>query len=496
MRARPSRTRGERGGARPARGGRGVGLMTAIVVVLSGCQLSDFCEPDDDSELTLLVEPGSDDSNPFTFPTIQAALDAADGRPTTVCVPRGVYREELRVPSGVHLLGEGTRVVRLRPPDANWVPHPGFVDKILLTLEPAETEVLTVEGIDVGGAAVCADATGAGNSYLTDVRLAGCAVGLRGDHGAVTVQGGAIRDHSSWGVHVDGVRSLIIHGLEITGNGESTRPTEDRPVFVGTWTRASTLEEISSGGALRAVGVGTLMVDDVEVTGNWFGGALIDLVDTGWAIGTSTLDGTAVVTPDGPRLAGQGSLVRAAGSIGYMARVRARSDGQPLVRGVDQPTTLAIESSAWDGRGDTDLASTPGPAVDLDAGGALRATHVTLVGDGASPAYGFGADTEVGIANSIAWGHTEGLDVRDGAAVTGDGVHDSLFEDVDVEGQDLHTPDDPDLRDDLSPRADSPARCVGSTDVVSPFDLDGNPRPFEEGKAPDLGAIERQEPCP
>ncbi len=465
-------------------------------VLLAGCQLTDFCQPEDGSEVTFFVDQGSDRSDPWTFSSIQGALDAADGRPTTVCVPRGLYREELRVPGGVHLLGEGTSAVRLRPPEANWIPHPGFVDRVLLTLEPAETETATVEGFDLGGAAICIDSVGDGVTTLEGLRIAGCAVGLRGSAGTLVVDGGAIRDHSSWAVHVDGMASLELTGVELSGNGEAVRPEEDRPVFVGAWTKASQLDAISGGGAVRAIGVDALALSELTVTGNWFRSALIDLDSTRATITDSELDVRAVVTTDGPRLSGSGPVLGGSGGAIDVRRLRVWSDGQPLFVG-GEATTLALDSVAWDGRGDgAELEDGAGPAIELEAGGQLVLVHVTLVGDGTAPALDLGGDTVMAVVNSILWGHDEGIRVAADAELTGGGAGTSLFQDDDVEGEELLDADDPDLRDDLSPRSGSPVRCAGDPDLASPQDLDGDPRPYEAGKAPDLGAIERQEPCP
>ena len=481
--------------------GRWVGatLLAALgFLLLPGCQLSDFCQPADDSEVTLLVEQGVDDTDPWTFGTIQAALDASDGRPTTVCVPRGLYLEELRVPGGVHLLGEGTSAVRLRPPDANGIPHPGFVDSVLLTLEAPEQESATVQGIDVGGAAICVDAVGAGTTLLTGVRLADCAVGLRGAAGGVTIRDSAVGDHSSWAVHVSGMHALALEGLELSGCGAATRAKEDRPVFEGAWTPAAALDGIGSGGVLRAADVAALSMSGLTITGNWFGSAVIDLVNTSAVIADSAIDVRAVVTSDGPRLAGSGAALAISGGTTDLRRVRVESDGQPLVTGRGSPSTLLLDSVAWDGRGDgPEPADEPNAAIDLDGGGELVAVHLTLVGDGATPALRLGADAELEVVNSIAWGHADGdgLVIADGATVAGPGVSFSLFQDPDLDGPDMVSTGDPDLRDDLSPRSSSPARCAGDPAALSALDLNGDPRPFEAGKDPDLGAVERQEPC-
>jgi hypothetical protein len=278
-----------------------------------------------------------------------------------------------------------------------------------------------------------------------------------------------------------------------------TRPEEDRPVFQGAWTVASALDDISSGGAVRAVDVGQLTLSDVTVTANWFRSAPIDLEGSSSLVEDCSIDVRAVVTSDGPRLAGAGSAIRITGGTTELRRLRVQSDGQPLVVGVDSASTLVLESVGWDGRGDgPDLPESPDAVIDLDAGGQLIAAHVTLVATADLPAIRLGADTEVDVANTIAWGHGDGdgIVVADGAAVSGVGVAFSLFQDPDLDGTDLVVATDPDLRDDLNPRAESPARCAGDPSVASATDLNGDPRPFETGKAPDLGAIERQEPCP
>ncbi len=479
-------------------------LPLLLIVWLSpGCAPADFCQPLSGSEVTLLVRPparaGDESGNPFVFSTIQAALDATSGRQSTVCVSAGRYEERLTVPPWVHLLGEGTDLVQVRPPQSRFVPHAAFVDRVLLTLAPEVDAPVRVEAVDIGAAAVCADQVGPGTSLLRDVVLHDCGIGLRGSAGATLVEASVLRGHFLWGVHVDGLDRLAVRdGTTLTGNGFGALPAPFQPVFEGAWQRASELEGVSAGGVLRASDVADLEIEDVVVSGNAFEDGSLLFVDTTWVVRDSEIAVGAVEVGDQTGLAGTGPTFLVSGGDGLLRRTAVRTGGQELVRVAGEPALLTIESAAWDGRG-ADAVVTPsaiGPAIDFDAGGTLDLEHVTLLGGG-GVGLRIGADTDLAVVNSIVWGHDDGagLRVASDADVTGYGVAWSLFEDGDLEGEDLVEPADPDLDDAFVPAADSPARCEGQPGG-SAVDLLGGDRPFEAGKAPDVGAVERQEGCP
>lgn len=473
----------------------------------SGCAGQDFCDPVSGSELTLLVRPasraGDESSNPFVFRSIQAALDATTGVQSTVCVSAGRYEERLTVPPFVHLLGEGPDLVQVRPPHSRFVPHAAFVDRVLLTLAPTPDGPVRVEGIDVADAAICADLVGEGITLLRDVVLHNCGVGLRGSSGTALVERSRLEGHFLWAVHTDGVQRLVLRdGTALTGNGFGALPGPFRPVYPGAWVRASELDGISAGGVVRASNVAALELDGVLISGNAFDEGSLVLDGTGWFVSDSEIQVDEVDADGETGLAGTGPVFLVSGGTGELTRTLVRTGGQELLRVSGSPADLLIDSSAWDGRGDeaTVRPSDVGPAISLAAGGSLDVRHATLLGSG-STGLRIGDDAYVSVRNSVVWGHGDGAGyvVAGGAEVTGPELAWSLFEDNDVEGEELLEAADPDLHIApvaLTPAADSPLRCAGEAGAGSGLDLYGRTRPFESGKAPDVGAVERQESCP
>ncbi len=445
---------------------------------------------------------GDDGTSPFAFDSIQAALDAAGESPTTVCVGAGLYRERLVVPAGVHLLGRGQASVRIRPPNVEAIPHPVFVDQVLVTMEPSADRAVRVEGMDIGGAAICADAVGAGTSTLADVRLADCGVGLRASAGTAVLQNSIVADHYYWGVHASDLDALLLDGgMEIVRNGAAARPAEERPTFSGSWERASELDDITGGGAVRVFGSGLLLVEDTTLHSNWHTDGVVVAETTDWTVRGSVFDLRAIVAEGGDSLAGNGPGIHSTGSTGLLSEVYARTDGQSLVQTADQPADVTALSVAWDGRGSSSaMPDRAHPAVSMPGGGTLVGYHLTLLGPFDVAPLQFGADTWLDVANSLAWVHGDGHGLAiDGGELDGPGVRYSLFEDGTIAGEGMIPPADPDLRDapnPWTPTADSPLRCGGSPEFTSDPDLHGDPRPFAAGKAPDIGAVERQEPCP
>jgi hypothetical protein len=322
---------------------------------------------------------------------------------------------------------------------------------------------------------------------------------VRGLAGSLTVTDSGVRDCSKWGLHLEDMDRVVLEDVVLAGHGEATRPDEDRPVFQGAWELASTLEGYGSGGALRAVDVAELSLDGVTVDDSWFRRAPLELEGGDWVVRDSELNLLAVPTVDGDRLSGEGPAIRMVGGSGALLRTRVLTDGQPLLAAVETPADLALDSVAWGGRGDgAELSGDPGPVLDLRAGGSLDAAHLTLIGADLGPAIRVGDDATIDVVNTLAWGHGagEGLRIDGDATVDGDGIRFSMFEDADLVGEDLLPPETPDLDADLSPAVGSALRCAGEPGAGDALDLRGLPRPFEPGKAPDLGAVERQEACP
>jgi len=477
-----------------------------LALSLLACDAADLCAPQPGSVLTLQVSPPGqplvDDTDPLTFTSIQEALDSSNGSPTTVCVGQGLYYEALRVPPGVHLLGEGSERVRIRPPNARHIPHPVFVDQALVSLEPDAQGAVRLEGLDIGGAALCVEALGAGRSTLSRVEIGDCGVGVLASAGSMSLSAVVVRDSWLWGVDASGLQSIQILGSSLfERNGASSRPAEDRPVFAGRWLRAPLLDEIEAGGALRLRDVEDAWIEEALFQDNWYADGLIVLEGGSTTLVDSALDLGPVEEGDERSLPGRGpAAVVADGSL-VLERVAVRSDGQPLLRAQGSSTTVSISSSAWDGRGTfEERPGAPGPVIELDGVASFTGLHMTLLGQNGGPAIQTDAQASLEVVNSIAWGHAsgQGLVTTDGSSTAGPGIRYSLFEDPSLTGVGMLPSSEPGLADTPAPWTPaqvSSVRCAGLAGEAS-SDLHHQPRPFPGEASPDLGAVQRQEACP
>ena len=476
---------------------------------LVGCPADDLCVPAADSERVVHVQPrtrpGPDNRTVVdTFHSIQSALDAVGGDRgrATVCVADGTYFEQLTVPADTHLVAAGA--VRVRPPQTRDDALPTTVDRVLMTLKTGPEGSIVVDGFDLRRGGLCLDAEGDGEALLRDMAVIDCAVGLRSRGASLTLHDVMLENHAIRGVdlvtstlHTESGTTLLRNGRPELGRG-LTAITELAPDLG--WT-----EGLASGrGALIAVDSDVTLTDTVIDENEYLGGVL-DV-----AGGSLTLRDVriraqrAASNPEGftaGAAGGDGPLVAANGALVSVTGLIARSERQGLFA-LTGSSTLLAKNVDWSGRAqNTTPEGAPGPAVQVSGGGSVVLWHASLLSpEDAAGIEVSGADlVSVEVANSILWGHGTAGILVDGAdpALT---VRYSLFEDPSVTGNQLVTAADPGWAQDadgvLVIGADSPARCAGAGDLDVTTDLLGNLRPFEDGKAPDLGAIELQQACP
>jgi hypothetical protein len=430
-------------------------LLGMSLVASTGC-IEDACSVDASERLLLVYsehDPSSDTTNPHVFLSIQDALDAApspegEGIETTICVADGVYREQLRVPAGVQILGRGVDRVRLRPPG-------GRDDETLIRVETQRSTRSAIRDVDIGGTSgACIEASGEGALDVFAVRLGSCgtAISARGG-GSVRVGTSAIA-RNGLVLDASGVAQAWFTGCDLSGNDDLVRATDvgsSDPTPFGAGGVAFIGVTLSDNGGAVVISGGRFSATDVDVHGR------------------------------GPATA----LIQATNATVSLARLDVRDGARPLVHATGG--TVIVQNTARDGTSGGDA-----PVFELDADATLEAVHITLLGDG-GPVLRAAAGTSATFENSIAWGHP--------TAVTGDGdvdVRSSLFQDpaAPTSGENL-PPEDPQL-DGFEPARSSPVRCVADPLVipVHVVDLRGDPRPFTPGKTPDLGAVELQETCP
>lgn len=477
-----------------------------LAVPLLGCPASDFCTPGDHyGDRLFFVRPPSDpgpdnDTAAHAFGSIQGALDAAGGDVTaTVCVAAGTYHEELTVPANTHLLAAPGRV-RLRPPQARRSALPTSVDRVLLRLESDGGSIL-VTGLDVRGAGLCLDVTGDQRATVQDSVIADCGVGLRARTAEVALSNTPLTEHAVRGidaidstVHVQAGSHLLRNGRPATWHAreEAAEPPED----------AGWAEGLQPGrGAIAAQG-SFFEVEQITIDESDYTAAVVELDATGFIGSELTLGAQR------PAANVEGFLAGDAGGLGplfamkdsglALYRVVGRTEALGLAHVTGTGAGLALENVSWSGRLAETSDGSAGAIVSGDGDGNVVVLHSSLLGPEA--AWGFdlaGGPWGLEVTNSILWGQGSARGVRmpDGAAPT---LQTVLVEDPTLTGDDLITGQDPgfvDAGEGLLIPTGSPARCAGQ-DTASTVDLFGNPRPFSEGKAPDLGAIELQQACP
>jgi hypothetical protein len=214
-----------------------------------------------------------------------------------------------------------------------------------------------------------------------------------------------------------------------------------------------------SGTALDITSLGDLLIHQTDITGN----TTVATVDNS--------AGGGAVRFVSVRLSDNGTgLAVTGGSVEFTA-VKADED-HSLVVATD--ASVRLRSTATSG----------GPIVILE-NATLVASHLTVLGAG--PLLSLEGGSAV-ITNSILEPETTGdgdIDVR--SSMTGDPAAPTTGANVPWE--------DPKLTA-FAPASSSPVRCEGEAVTDDPIDLLGNPRPYRDGKAPDLGAVELQEDCP
>ncbi len=484
--------------------------LLLAAVLLCGCPASDFCQPGTDSERTFFVNPPTDpapdnDTVPGSFDTIQGALDAAGGDlgRATVCVAGGTYREQITVPANTHLLGKPGRV-RLRAPQVRASALPTDVDRVLLSLSTGAQGAIVVTGLDVRGAGLCVDVIGPGTATLRDDVVSDCGVGLRiRGGGAAILERTPLRDHAIRGADVLGSQLDLRDGSHLLRNGRPAAWHEqdarlDAPEDAG-WAK----DLLPGHGALAArdsrITLQGLTVDETEFDGAaltlWGGSLTATDVILGAQLPAATVEGFLAGDAGGA-----GPIVSLTSVDAALDRVVARTEGQGLVALAGAENSLLGTNISWSGlvpsTGDPGSA---GPALSGTGAGTIQMHHVTLLGS--DEAWGIdlaGGPWTLQLRNSILWGQSSGrgLRVPDSTALT---LETLLVEDPSLTngGTVIYDPD-PEFIDaaaGLLIPDDSPARCAG-TDLGVSVDLNGDPRPFSAGKAPDLGAIELQQDCP
>ena len=482
-------------------------LLTATA--LGGCPASDFCQPEADSVRTFIVNPSTDpapdnDTAVHSFHSIQGALDAAGGDRgrATVCVAGGTYREQITVPANTHLLGKPGRV-RLRAPQVRASALPTDVDRILLSLATGAEGPIVVDGLDVRGAGLCVDVTGQGEATLRDDGGADCAGGLRVRGGATArLERTPLGDHAIRGVAAVSSRVELLEGSHLLRNGRPATWHEqdarlEAPAEAG-WGK----DLLPGHGALASrdsdVTLHSVTVDETE-----FDGAALSL-EGGSLSATSVILGAQLpaATTEGfvaGDAGGAGTVLALTSVDAVLDRIVARTEGQGLITLAGADNALVATNLSWSAQLATtgDPGST-GPALGGSGSGTIQVLHATLLGSGEA----WGIDLEGGpwdleLQNSILWGQTQGrgLRVADGTVT----LEYLLVEDASMAtGGTIvfdQAPEFTDAAAGLLIPEDSPARCAG-TDLGVANDLNGDPRPFSAGKAPDLGAIELQQACP
>ncbi|MCO4771894.1 MAG: hypothetical protein KDA24_17820 [Deltaproteobacteria bacterium] len=491
---------------------RSASLVTigGALALLAGCPADDLCLPEADSERVLHVQPptapGPDNSTVVgTFSSIQSALDAVgDGRGrATLCVADGTYYEQLVVPADTHLVAAGS--VRLRPPQTRASALPTDVDRVLLTLESGTAGSIVVDGFDLRKGGLCVDARGAGAVVLNDTAVVDCAVGLRARGGVdVTLHEVALEDHAIRGV------DIVASSLRTESN--TTLLRNGRPSTSHDQTELIELDPELLWTAGLTPGRGALIATDSDITlvqtfvdESEYRGGVIDL--TGGSLTLRNVELGAQRSADNTEgfvageSGGNGPAVAARSAQLDVDGLMARTESQGLFS-LEGGSDLKAVNVAWIGRmATTASAGTRGPAVHADGGGSVILWHASLLGPEGQPGLRFSGDavTTLDLANSIVWGHdaSAGL-VVEGADPDLD-IRYSLFQDSSVDGAQMITALEPGwvlTGDGYVVESSSPGRCRGAGNLEVNVDLFGNPRPFEAGKAPDLGSVELQEPCP
>lgn len=468
--------------------------LAAVLLLCAGCG-SDFCVPAESSFQTFFVTPPTlqrnhDDHK--SFATIQGALDAATGGlETTVCVEAGTYYEELTVPPFVRVIGAGMHAVRIRPPQTRRDAPPSTVDRVLLRTEPSAAGAVRVERLDLGGAAVCVDAQGEGLTRLVDVRIAGCALGLRASGGSLSMDRTPVKVNTIQGLLLRDLDRAQLRDVELIGNGAAQHPLLD----VEGAEPAAALDSLAAGSSLRAQRVGTLIVEGTRLRAADYSGAAISIRDSDYTITDTTLQLAGLAR------SGQGPAFAISGGAGTLQRIIVQGQGHGFVLAQRDASDITVADSVWRDDYPLEDPDEPGtrPAIfDLQVGGSIALSHTTIAATGDAVAFGLLEPTELSVRNSIVWGFGP-TRVLTGVEPTGDGFSYSLVDDQGISGEELVGATDP-LLDPSSLRLpiarDSAARCTGAPVEFTDTDLLGNPRPFRDGKRPDLGPIELQEDCP
>jgi len=287
--------------------------------------------------------------------------------------------------------------------------------------------------------------------------------GGRDDETLVTVATDALTSVTIQDVDLGGTTAACV---EASGGG-ALRILTSRILGCGIGVRAmgggdaGTLEIAATplarnGTGLLITSMADVLVRDTDLTGNDF----VALADN--------RSGDGAVRFERVRLADNGAAITVHGGTARLTAVDSAAD-HPLLSGSGVEATL--RSSGL---------STVGPIVSLESGD-LLATHVTVLGSGTLAEVGSGTAT---FMNSILE-----PDVGDGVTVRSSLVQDDTLGDGNVAWV------DPELTG-WTPAAGSAVRCAGMSVADDAVDLRGNPRPFREGKLPDLGAVELQEGCP
>ncbi len=492
---------------RCARARSHVALLTATVLV--GCPASDFCQPEADSERTFIVNPSTDpapdnDTVAHSFDSIQAALDAAGGDlgRATVCVAGGTYREQLTVPSNTHLLGKPGRV-RLRAPQVRASAVPTSVDRVLLSLATGPEGQIVVDGLDVRGAGLCVDVTGQGQATLRDDVVSDCGIGLRVRGGATArLERTPLGDHAIRGVDTLNSRVELLEGSHLLRNG--------RP---GTWheqdarleapTEAGWAKDLLPGHGALAARDSDVILHSIAVDETEFDVAALDL-EGGSFIATSVILGAQLpaATTEGfvaGDAGGAGPVLALSSVSAQLDRIVARTEGQGLITFAGADNALVATNLSWSAQlPSTGDPGSTGPALGGSGSGTIQILHASLLGSGEA----WGIDLEEGpwdleLQNSILWGQSQGRGLRVPNGTLS--LENLLVEDASLaQGGTITWDQAPEFSDaaaGLLIPADSPARCAG-VDLGITNDLNGDPRPFSAGKAPDLGAIELQQACP
>jgi hypothetical protein len=467
-------------------------LILLSSAFLMGCGTADYCLLLDGTEQMLVVsppeQPTNDTTNPRAYRTIQDALDAVRGVPTTVCLAPGVYRENITVWGSTVLAGSGRSRTLLRPERPRAGRSPVTIDETLLTLAPPEGQQAEVVGLDLGGAAVCAEIIGAGRSTLTDVGLDNCGIGLRA-HGSGPVD--LIRTHVQGnrrvGLDLRDVGSVRVVGpTDLAFNGRPDLLDDELEEGV----ISARLDGVDRSGAVVARRVPDLSISGLRIEADRYGDAQISLLGSTGTVRDVVLD------LRGLGELGDGAALHVSGGELLLQGVIARTQGQPLLTTGTAAPTLILDSVAWASSlplTDGQTNATVGPALVLGAAD-IDARHLTLQGSGVSAIRAI-PETTLRVRNSIIWGFSTALTGEPG----GLGFGWTLTDDAELDGTELMLGEDPLLLTEGTVPGvaeDSPARCAGSPGVSAPLDAIGNPRPFESGKSPDLGAIELQQPCP